>query len=103
MGLKLYSLRDGKTGSYHVPWYQKTHGEAERFINTICTEDPKTLPSFYQLVSKYPQDFDMYYLGDFDESSGKIELLTAPQRLVNVANLKSNSINPNSPLHVAAN
>lgn len=86
---KIYTLRDAKAESHNLPWFQKTHGEAERFVKSILGEDPKSLPGYYQNVSKYPQDFDLYYLGEFEEHSGKMTLLDAPQHIINCANAKA--------------
>lgn len=87
----MYTLRDSK-GKYHnLPWYQKTHGEAERFVKGICSEDSKSLPGYYQNVSKYPQDFDLYHLGEFDEETGKMHLVDAPQHIINCQQLKDAS------------
>lgn len=85
--MKIYTLRDAKAGSHNLPWYQKTHGEAERFVKSIISENPKDLPGYYQNVAKYPQDFDLYFLGEFSEGSGKMELLDAPQHMVSVSSL----------------
>lgn len=85
--MKMYSIRDAKAAAFNLPIYQKTHGEAERFVKSIVSENPKDLPGFYANVAKYPQDFDLYFLGDFLESSGKMELLDAPQHIVSCASL----------------
>jgi len=92
MSIKIYTLRDSKSEVYNLPIFQKTHGEAERFLKSIISEDPKQLPGYYANVSKYPEDFDLYFLGDYDESTGKCKLLDTPQHMVKAVNLKSLSL-----------
>lgn len=85
--MKIYSLRDAKAEAHNLPWYQKTHGEAERFVKDILTTNPKELPGYYANVAKYPQDFDLYFLGSYDANSGKMDILQAPQHMVSCASL----------------
>jgi len=87
--MKVYSIRDSKSQSHQMPWYRQTQGEAERFLLDIMGEDPSKLPAPYNHVAKYSHDFDMYYLGEFDPSSGKFKLLDAPQHVINCDQLKS--------------
>jgi len=90
--MKMYTIRDAKGKYHHLPIFQKSHGEAERFIKTIVTdENPKQLPGHYANVSKYPQDYDLYYLGDFLEEHGKMNLLDAPQHIINCDSVKTNA------------
>jgi len=81
MELKLYSIRDSKGGFFNAPFIQKSHGEAERTLLTL-SKDEKSM------ISKYPEDFDLYYLGLFDDYTGKSTLLDAPQHMVKAVNLK---------------
>lgn len=90
--MKIYTIRDGKGHYHNLPIYQRSHGEAERFIKSIVTdENPKQLPGHYSNVAKYPQDFDLYYLGEFLEKDGKMNLLDAPQHIINCDTVKSNA------------
>jgi hypothetical protein len=66
MKLKIYSVRDQKAEVYNTPFFQKTHGEAERNFMRMA-QDSKTL------VAQYPKDFDLYYLGEYDDNLGTIE------------------------------
>jgi len=75
MVLKAFSVRDSKTEVFNTPFYQKTHGEAERSFRQICTDDKS-------MVSKYPEDYDLYYLGEFDDQTGKAEWLSTPQHML---------------------
>lgn len=72
---KLYSIRDQKAEIFNVPFMKKTHGEAERDFKSLCNDPQST-------VSKYPEDFDLYYIGDYDDNTGKIMPLDTPQHVV---------------------
>lgn len=75
MLLKIYSIRDTKGEVFNTPFFQKTHGEAERNFRQLVSDEKS-------LVSKYPLDFNLYYIGEYDDQTGKIEPLTAPQHIM---------------------
>ena len=75
MILKMYTIRDTKTEFYNTPWFKKTHGEAERDFRT-ATKDEKTM------LSKHPEDFDLFYLGDYDDQTGKVVALDTPHHII---------------------
>lgn len=81
MILQIFSIRDSKGDLYGQPFFQKTPGEAERSFKTLIN-DEKSMPS------KYPEDFDLYQLGKFDDATGKITPLDTPQHLVKAVSLK---------------
>lgn len=74
MVLKVYSIRDSKGEKYFPPFYKTTHGEAERDFTTAARDAKST-------ISLYPEDFDLYYLGTYDDESGKLSPLDAPQHM----------------------
>lgn len=74
MKLKMYSLRDAKADIFHPPFYKKTHGEAERDF-TELTRDEKSM------ISKYPEDYDLFYCGEYDDQTGLVESLKTPQHI----------------------
>lgn len=78
MILKMFSIRDTKGEIFNPPYYAKTHGEAERQFKTL-TNDPKST------INQYPEDFDLYYLGDYDDQTGKLKSLDTPQHLIKAA------------------
>lgn len=82
MQLKVYSIRDSKGQMYNTPFYFHQHGQAERFVKQNL-ENPESM------LSRYPEDFDLYYLGDFDDATGKIEALDTPQHLYKAVDLKT--------------
>lgn len=78
---KVYSIRDAKGEIFNFPFYKKTHGEAERDFTTLVN-DPKST------VFNFPEDFDLYYLGSYDDVSGKLITLDTPQHIVKAVQLK---------------
>lgn len=75
MKLQMFSIRDAKGEVFNTPFFQKTFGEAERSFTQLIN-DGKSLPG------QYPDDFDLYYLGDYDDQTGKFAPLDTPQHLV---------------------
>jgi len=74
MILRMYSVRDAKAEVFNPPFYQKTHGEAERTFAQLV-RDPKST------VSQFPEDYDLYYLGTYDDQAGKVQSLDTPQHV----------------------
>jgi hypothetical protein len=72
--LKIFSIRDAKTEVFNTPWFQRTHGEAERNFRKLVS-DPKSN------VHAYPEDYDLYYLGEYSETEGKFKTLDTPQHV----------------------
>lgn len=81
MELKVYSIRDSKGEVFNQPWFSRSHGEAERHF-TLLTQDEKSL------LSKYPEDFDLYYLGTYNDQTGLIKSLDTPQHLIKAVQTK---------------
>jgi len=80
MQLKMYSVRDAKAEVYNAPFYKRSHGEAERdFLNAI--RDDKN-PN-----SKFPEDFDLFYLGEYNDQTGLVTPLNTPQHVVKAVDL----------------
>lgn len=80
MELKIFTIRDSKGEIYHPPFYTKTHGEAERTFRELA-KDPNSM------IAKYPEDYDMYFLGIYDNSEGKIAAHETPQHVIKAVNL----------------
>jgi len=82
MTQKLYAIKDGKGEFFSPPFLKHTHGEAERDFRTLAKDEKST-------VFQYPEDFDLYYLGLYDNSTGKMQTLDAPQHIIKAANIPS--------------
>ena len=75
MLLKAFSIRDAKAEVFNTPFFQKTHGEAERSFKKLAGDKDS-------MVSQYPDDYDLYYLGEYDDQTGTIKSLDTPQHLL---------------------
>jgi len=73
--LKVFSIRDSKAEVYNQPWFAKTYGDGERTFHKI-TNDPQSM------VNTYPDDFDLYCLGEYDDQSGLLVPLDTPKHII---------------------
>lgn len=82
MELKMFSIRDSKAEIFHPPFFAKSHGEAERNFHQLTQDDKST-------IAKYPEDFDLYYFGTYNDQTGKMTTSDSPTHIVKAINLKS--------------
>lgn len=82
MELKVYGIRDSKGGMFKPTFTQHSHGEAERTFKMMA-DNPESM------VHKYPEDFDLYYFGKFDDQTGKHDLLDTPEHMIKAFEVKS--------------
>lgn len=76
MTRKMYSIRDIKGDYFNAVHISSTHGEAERNFRTLVNEPNST-------VSKYPEDFDLYCVGEFNDTDGTITPKYPAERICN--------------------
>lgn len=81
MQTKIYSIRDSKGEVFNFPFYKKTHGEAERDFRSLVNDEKST-------VWQYPEDYDLYFIGTYDDETGKIEALPTPQHIVKAVSVR---------------
>lgn len=78
---KLFAIRDSKTEFFGPPWAKSTHGEAERDFTTLVN-DPQSQ------IFNYPQDYDLYLLGEYDSNTGKITPEDTPKHCLKAVQIK---------------
>ena len=61
----LVSLKDTKSGIFTPPIPFRSTDEARRAYKEAILKDP--------MLSKYPEDFDLYHVGDWDNETGEIK------------------------------
>lgn len=83
MQSKMFAIRDSKGEFFNTPFFQKTHGEAERSFKTLVSDERSN-------ISKYPEDFDLYYLGEYDDQTGTVSALDTPQHVIKATALVQN-------------
>lgn len=67
--MKIFSVHDKKAGYYMNPMYFKTPTEAIRAFEQGVTDEKTQL-------NKYPNDFTLVQLGEFNQDTGKIQTLS---------------------------
>jgi len=83
VNLKIFAIRDMKAECFiGLPWFNLTHAEAERNFLELAKDEKS-------MVSKYPDDFDLYHLGEYDKTTGNIIPLQTPNHMVKAAFIKS--------------
>lgn len=69
--LKVFSVRDVKVEAYLPPFTMRSKGEALRgFADAVSSKD--------SALGQHPEDFVLFYLGEFDELTCKFDLTSAP-------------------------
>lgn len=79
----LCTLRDVKAGNYYSPVMLNSSDEFQRTIRELVNAKVD-VP-----VSKFPEDFQLYLLACFDESTGLISVLQSPEFICNASDLVS--------------
>jgi len=79
--LQIYSVQDQRANIFHAPFFVRTHGEAERTFQQVVNDD-KTQ------VGQYPEDFNLYHIGEYDDGTGKISPLDTPKHIIKAIALK---------------
>lgn len=82
MQLKAFSIRDAKVEAYSPPTFLASHGHAEREFHKRANDKATD-------IGQFPADFDLYYMGDYDDQTGKFHSLDTPQHLVKAVDLVS--------------
>jgi len=85
---KVVAIFDKKTKCFTPPYHSKTKGEALRSFMEIV-KNPQTL------INKYPEDYTLYLLGEFDDNLGQFYQNT----VIEVGkNKKETVVSKNEPL-----
>ena len=67
---KIFVIKDEKSGAYYDPFTMGNTVDAQRtFMQAMKTEK--------SMISQYPEDFNLYNIGEYDELKGMITA-TAP-------------------------
>lgn len=72
--MKMFAIKDKKAEGFNTPFFQTTFGLAERAFKDACTDEKTSL-------AKHPEDFSLYYLGDFDQSTGRLNITEDPKHV----------------------
>lgn len=72
--MKLFGIFDSKVEAFLRPFFARTAGEALRDFSQAVTDKDSA-------IGKFPGDFTLFELADFDEHNGKIVPLATPKSL----------------------
>lgn len=72
---KQFGIRDIKAKAFLIPFYKPSTGEGERQFDQLISRPDTT-------IGQYPKDYDLYYLGEYDDHDGKSTSLKTPELLV---------------------
>lgn len=78
--LQMYTVKDKKADAYLQPFTTQTKGLAIRMIQGTLEQQDNNL-------SKYPEDFSLWKIGEFDENSGIIQGLQEPELVSQLTDL----------------
>lgn len=81
MSFKIYSLFDEKSGKFNPLQLMYTHEDAKRSILEIISSQPMSL------VCKFPGDFKLYCVGEFDDCTGIIKHYDVPELVAPVSEI----------------
>ena len=74
MKMVIVSIKDRLADAYGRPAYVATEGVAIRqFIDEVNRADENSQ------IYAHPDDFDLYYIGTFDDNTGAFDLLASPK------------------------
>jgi len=74
---EIFAILDMKVEAYHKPFFANSEGEAKRMIIETAKDEQTTF-------HKYPEDFQLFHLGNYNDSTAKIESNELPILLGNV-------------------
>jgi len=78
---KLYSIYDRKMNVYMTPMYVTDIIEVTRQIYRALQDENS-------LLSQFPEDYEIYFLGEWHENHGLHKSLDKPQFELNITSLK---------------
>ena len=76
MKLVIVSIKDRAADAFGRPAYVATEGVAIRQFS-----DEVNRASEDNQIYVHPDDFDLYYLGTFDDNNGAFDLLASPKQI----------------------
>jgi hypothetical protein len=68
---QIYTIYDSKAEAYMTPFFIQQDGQALRDFKDAALNQEST-------ISKHPEDYTLFKLGTYDETTAKIEMLKTP-------------------------
>ena len=67
MIMQMFAVYDAKAQAYITPWFVPNHGMAIRSFESVLRDDQHAF-------SMFPEDYSLFFLGEFNDNSGVFEL-----------------------------
>lgn len=80
--MKLFAVRDIKADSYGAPISVATRGLALRSFSDVCLDARSE-------IAKYPEDYSLHELGEYDPNSGVITPHPSPKHVASAVEMIS--------------
>lgn len=84
--MQIYVLHDKKAKIYGVPLATRNEVEMVRNITTVVNIHDDSM------LYRYPDDFDLYLLGTYDDNTGTITLLSEKEFILNCLSVKGEDV-----------
>ncbi len=91
MLINMFAIFDSKAGAYLQPFFSQSRGVALRSFMGASADASHDF-------NKYPEDFSLVELGEFDQESGKLVAYSNPTNLGSALQLSSQTNNTPSDL-----
>ena len=87
----MYTVYDSKGKVFQRPKYARNETDVRRAVEHIVNTQAEG-----NLLNEYPEDFEVYSLGTFDDQTGKFTLPSAPVHICRAIDLRRTE-NLNAP------
>jgi hypothetical protein len=77
-----FCISDSRSGVHNAPFVYITQKEAEAAFYRLVNDPLKQSP-----MAQHPEDFDLWYLGEFDDTTGKFTALDTPKHLTKASTI----------------
>lgn len=84
--IKVYALKDLASQTTNNPFFAPTHRDAIESLKQVANDETTN-------IGKYPQDFELYCLGDYDPRAMSFALSDSQELLVRADALASKENN----------
>lgn len=91
--IQAVAVKDDKIESFNAPFFAPTLGAASRaFIDGVKSQDADNI------MSKHPQDFALYHVGTYDQSTGHFTPISPPTLICEAISAFDQPVNNGRPL-----
>ncbi|AXL15295.1 nonstructural protein [Microviridae sp.] len=81
MILKIFAVYDSKVEGFANPFYAVTRGQAVRMFQDSLDDERSPF-------SKHPEDYSLFFLGQFNDANGVLDNATAIEKIISAIDFK---------------